>query len=389
MGEHDKKRFLYITNYPLDSNSSAAIRNRAMIEGLIQSGYEAYTLTRKPSSEINIHNLEQYYFKNTSLAFSIAHKIKNNKSIFWKLRLILAKIISSINIFDNQRILLKGLHNINFVNVDFDFIISSSDSKVSHIIAERLIKNKAINTKQWIQYWGDPFYLDINKTTILPKILIKKEEQRILRKADYIFYTSPFTLEEQKRLYKEESDKMFFIPTPYLKERIYSPVYNKKSIIGYYGSYQKKDRNILPLYNVAKKMKHLNFQFIGSTDLTLENDSNICVLDRVKYSKILEYEEKCDILVCLANRESSSQIPGKLYHYAATNKPILLIYEHGKSEVAEYFKQFNRYYICENSEQAIKSELNNIISDPQIMPIPISVFDCKYIAKQVLKIIDA
>jgi hypothetical protein len=383
-----EKRFLFITNYPIDSNASAAIRNRALIEGLIKCGYKAYTLTREPSKKINENNIEQYYFKNTSLAYSVARSVKNNKnSLLWKSRVFVAKLISSLGKYDNQRILLKSLEKIDLNVSSFDFVISSSDSKVSHLIAERLIKSGRIKADWWIQYWGDPFYSDINKTSILPKIFIRKEEERLLREADFILYTSPFTTEEQKRLYKNERGKMFFIPTPYVKERIYKPVNNRKTTIGYYGSYYKSDRDILPLYKAAQRMESVEFQFIGSSDINLDGKSNISIIERVSYEEILEYEAKCDILVCLANIKGTSQIPGKMYHYAATNKPILLIYEKGEEEIADFFKQYNRYYTCKNEEQDIMLELEKIIKNPDIEPSPIPEFECKLVAKEVLNII--
>lgn len=388
MKKDSGENFLYISNYPLDSNASAAIRNRAMIEGLIKQGYKAFTLTRESTNKKNIKGIEQYYFKNNSLMYSIAHSVKEEKNnLLWKLRELIAKMSASLSIYDNQRILLKNLDEVALSVSSFDFVISSSDSKVSHVVAERLIENGRIKTGCWIQYWGDPFYNDINRTTILPKALIIKEEERLLSKANYIIYTSPFTVEEQKKIFGRESSKMFFIPTPYIQTRIYKPTSNKNIIIGYYGSYYKRDRDILPLYEVAQKLESYKFQFVGSSDLSLDEKHNIEVIERVPYKKIIEYEAKCDILVCLANRAGSSQIPGKLYHYAATNKPILFIYEQGEERIAEYFKQFNRYYMCENNEQKIMMEIEKIVNNKTDDLRPITEFDCKIVANDILDII--
>lgn len=383
-----KKNLLYITNYPLDSNASAAIRNKAIIEGLIQCGYNVYTLTREPVTDVKIKDVKQFYFRNKSLAYNIAHSVKMKKnSVIWKLRVSIAKVLETLNLYDNQRILLKNLEDIDLGELQFDIVISSSDSKVSHIIAERLIEIRKLRTNCWVQYWGDPFYDDINRNSIIPSLLIKREEERVLNLANYIFYTSPFTLSKQQKIFPKSAHKMHFIPTPYIKKRYYNNCNDDKFIVGYYGSYFTKDRNVIPLYSAARDLKDINFQFIGCTDAKLESDNNISIKWQVSYNEILEYEEKCNILICLANKQGSTQIPGKLYHYAATNKPILFIYEKGSEEIAEFFKQFNRYYICENTQEEIKKEILKIIHNPSLIPQPIEELDCKSVARRVLEII--
>lgn len=383
------KKILFITNYPLDSNASAAIRNRAIIEGFVQCGYKVITLTREPSTEIKIKNVEQQYFKSTSLAYNVAHRIRANKdSLLWKLRISIAKIIGSLSIYDNQKILLKNLEDVNLTTTDFDIVMSSSDSKVSHAIAEQLIKMGKVKANCWVQYWGDPFYDDINKNLLIPGRIIKKEEKRLLEASDYIFYTSPFTLKSQKKLFPNSSKKMYYIPTPYIEKRIYEFNKNKKTIVGYYGSYHKKDRDIIPLYSAALEMHNIDFQFIGSSDIELDNKENILVKMQIPYNEILKYESKCDILICVANKSGSTQIPGKLYHYAATNKAILFIYEQEDKEIADFFKQFNRYYMCENKKDSIKETLEKIMNNPNLSALPIEKFHCKSVVSEVLEIIN-
>ena len=385
----ENPKVLYITNYPMDSSASAAIRNRSIIAGLSQCGCSIYTLTRKPQVENSIKGVKEFYFHNNSIAYQVANKVKRDKSKFlWKLRVNLAKLISKFNIYDNQRVLLKSLEKLKLDVNEFDFVISSSDSKVSHLIADILIQNKTIKVSRWIQYWGDPFYADINEKPLIPSKLIRKEEGRVLNKADYIFYTSPFTLKQQKELFVAAAEKMHFIPTPYIEPRYYKPIHNnKKYTVGYHGSYFKKDRNLMPLYNVANKMSHINFEFIGSTDLNFNQTDNILVKPQVSSKEILDYETKCDLLICVGNKSSSYQIPGKLYHFAATNKPILFIYEKGSEEIADFFSIYSRYYFCENEIDAIEVKLKQIINSPSIVVSPIEEFKSCYVAREFLKII--
>ena len=63
-----------------------------------------------------------------------------------------------------------------------------------------LEKQRVCFKGKWIQIWGDPFLADITQTN-RNKRLIKNEELRLLQGADWVFYVSKLTLEQQKQLY--------------------------------------------------------------------------------------------------------------------------------------------------------------------------------------------
>ncbi len=384
----NRKNFLYITTSPMDSNNSPDLRNRPLLEGLIQAGYEAYTLTQSMNIEQGCVNYKAYYLDGQSYAHKVSDSLKTEKNILIsRAREFIVNVIGAVSIYDIKRFLLNYLDDVTIANNDYSFVISSSDSKVSHLIADRLLKSGRVTTKLWIQYWGDPFYLDINRRSILPGLFVKREEKRLLELADYVFYTTPFTVDAQKRLYRESGNKMYYIPTPYIEPKMFAPTSNNRVIVGYYGKYEKQARNIMPLYNAAKMMSEIHFQFVGKSDLKLKEIRNIHVRHEVSYEQILEYQAKCDILVCLANNPGTTQIPGKLYHYAATNKPILFIYEKDEEGIADFVKSIGRFFVCENNEESIKTELNNILPKLNKIYKPVEEFACKRVAETLLKIV--
>ena len=71
------------------------------------------------------------------------------------------------------------------------------------------------------------------------------------------------------------------------------------------------------------------------------------------------YYDICDIIVDLTNN-FGAQIPAKIFRDAGTNKEVLLICnaENG-GDVKNYFSQFNRFTICENSCESIIAALEN------------------------------
>ena len=95
------------------------------------------------------------------------------------------------------------------------------------------------------------------------------------------------------------------------------------------------------------------------------------VSGRVTLDILSKVQEKTDVLVHLSNLQGG-QIPGKIYHYSATTKPILFILDGTKEEkqaLVEYFGKFDRYYFCENETEAILEAMRKICSEKKAFRI--------------------
>ena len=383
---------LYITADPLEYSSSANMRNKALIQGLIEQGNTITTLSQKlnkdsiyvDQSPLDLKIYKRYWLEDKPIMKINKEEKNNRKELKKKIKKFLYNIYTRFSIYDPKKRLVKCVDNLRF-DQQFDVIISSSDPKSAHLLAEALINKTPNITKKWIQYWGDPFAYDINSKKWIPKYFVKKEEKRILSKADKIIYVSPFTLEKQKELYKTNANKMFFLPIPYKNEKIYKDTNNKKYSIGYFGDYNKNDRNIEPLYKAIGKEQDYSLLICGNSDLKLSTTKNITVNERQPVEKIEEYEGKIDLLVCICNRKGN-QIPGKIYHYAATNRPILIIIDgEEKAKMRQYFDNFHRYYICENEEEDIINTIKNIRKERKTYS-PLEEINASNIASKFIKI---
>lgn len=379
---------LYITANPLEYSSSANMRNIALISGLIENGHNVSTLSAQKNnnsiyidkSKTDLNFKRRYWIKEKNISIN---KQDKNVTIKKKIKEIVYKLYMLFSIYDPKKRLINNVENVKFED-EFDVVISSSDPKSAHLIAEKVIEN--INEKvKWIQYWGDPFAEDINRRNIIPKAIIKKEEKRIISKANKIIYVSPFTLKKQKKIYKENANKMFFYPVPYIKRKIYNKniTKNLKYSVGYFGNYNTHDRNIMPLYNAISNDQEITLKICGDSNLKLSNRKNIFVENRQAREDIEKYEEDIDLLVCICNKKGT-QIPGKIYHYAATNKPILVIINENNQEMKNYFESFNRFILCNNNEQDIINKIRNIIKSNKKYS-PCDNFEAKIIAKEVLE----
>ena len=148
---------------------------------------------------------------------------------------------------------------------------------------------------------------------------------------------------------------MIYSPTP-CETKEYD-ISNNDFIIGYFGSYNSTVRNILPLYEALQKNTSFHLLIVGDSDIKLDSAPNIEIIDRIPANELDVYYSRCSVIVDLMNNRGG-QIPAKLFRDAGTNKEVLLISDSERAqEIIDYFGQFNRYTICNNTVEDILSAL--------------------------------
>lgn len=354
---------LFVVNTPIEINTSASIRNRAYIKGLLELGHSVDVLTtglneNHPNFDkrIKMDNLKIKYLEvgNSEKLIQYSNKFQ----VFKPIKNKIYKYMNEKNIYDRHSKICTRRVASQISLEKYDILITSSDPKSSHLLGEMILKeNKECNIP-WIQVWGDPFYIDITRKTKKNNKAIKNEEARLLSLASKIVYVSPITLDKQIELYPLEKDKMFSYPIPYLETRFYDSAITSNSLnILYTGDYNTEIRNILPLYKAVKDSEH-KLTICGGSDMKLPGQKNIKVYPRQNSEIIKNLEKNADILVHLSNLKGT-QVPGKIYQYSGTNKPILFILDGNAKDIHEMFKGYERYIFCENNEQSIKYILKN------------------------------
>ena len=387
---------LYITTSLL-KNESASIRNISLINGLIENNCKVKVVTLdyvknledtflRDSLDSNVE-VEKIKIPNFNKLFSLVQKVKENKKIgnsfFFKIKNLIKEFIFFPDVYFES---IKNSKGINIMNEKFDYIISSSVSKTSHFIAREIIKSNNLIVP-WIQIWGDPWSNDIGikNCNFLTKYRIKKNEKKLLKEADKIFYISELTANKIKDKFSELSGKIYTLSRSYLKE-IDSENENNKIIFSYTGSI--KNRNLFPLiesideYNKQKNnQKQIEFNLYG-VDLeikNLESKKFINIYPRLSFKEILEVYKKSDVLIYIDNLHNSTQIPGKIYDYFGTNKVILALYENEKTK--NFLEKYNRVELIFNKD---KFSLNNIIKKVNTNYV-LKDFSPKIVAKNFLK----
>lgn len=243
----------------------------------------------------------------------------------------------------------------------YDLIVSNSSPSASHRLVEDLISKKRVSYSRWIQIWEDPWYYDLYGKH---GDNIKNEEYRLLQVASEVYYVSPLTLYYQKELYPDCAHKLKYVPLPALKYES-DKIENEDPecfSFGYFGDYYSATRNLKPFYEALLQNGNRG-NIYGDNDLCLESTSKVVVKGRVALDELSTIQANTDVLVHLCNLKGG-QIPGKIYHYSVTKKPILFILDGTPTEVEilrKHFSKFNRYFFCENNVSSITACMKEIL----------------------------
>ncbi len=387
-------KILFITLDPVESSSSAMTCNLGIIDGLVGNGHSVSILSiqqnvnQRSNEKSWYSNIEVIRLKSSKLYNSIESK-KNNNHFKIKIRKFIRGIYKRVSIYNNTYIAAKKFNPDILKNKTFDIVISASDPKTSHIVLNKL-KKSGFKSSRWIQYWGDPLSIDISNLIIWPKWFVRLIEYNLIKSADSIIYVSPFTLIEQQRIFKSLRQKMKFVPIPYIKSKSSRNDYNIESnslLITYLGSYYSNIRNIKPLYN-SFNMIDSNIKMIiaGPTDLNLESNNNISILPTVGADLVNKFEEECNAYICLLNK-NGTQIPGKIYYYSGTDKPIIVIIDGELGhKIKNYLERFNRYIFCENNEQSIAEAIKSISKFDKYKPV--EFLESNFVASKIIDVED-
>ena len=141
--------------------------------------------------------------------------------------------------------------------------------------------------------------------------------------------------------------------------------HNARIIVGLFGAYQKKVRNIGPFLDAVKKLPDLDFVLRGDTDVIVDSAyyPNLDVKPgRQPVADIEVLEANCDILVSL-NAHSGMMPPGKTFYYASYSKPIVYIADGERQDyLVEYMTGLGRYVVCRNTPESIQDGIRRAVA---------------------------
>lgn len=416
-------KIMVITGSCLKTNSSANLCHISYINGMLKLGHSVDLLSFSEEGQVIDKGItmpkvsNHYVYDGLSLYEKLAVKNTNNKtaeshqqnnkgkeerfSFKNKLvRFIKKKIRASYGIYNPSIVWYRRAKKFH-AETDYDIVISLSYPMVSHLLAGKLVRSGRVKTKRYIQIWEDPWAIDLynisysenefgQKTVVDKKnyIKCKKAENKVLGYADEIVYVSPITLQNQKKLFPEHSDKMCWYPLPSYYSANQTKIKTNHKSYGYFGDYAPRVRNLTPFYNAAVSL-NIDLTICGNPSDLFEETNTVKIHPRLTLDKLKPIEDKTNVLVFVCNLYGG-QIPGKIYQYAATDKTVLFILDGSEEEkciIKKYFSQFNRFVFCDNNEVSIKEAIQKIDKNDlnEIENKPLMCFSEPVIVKQIIE----
>ena len=286
-----------------------------------------------------------------------------------------------------------------------DVVITTGPPHSLHLIGYEL--KKRLNIK-WISDFRDPWvnlnYL--NRFHLLPSVKRrhKKLRDKVLINSNSVIVTT----EKLKKLYKEIAPNIFKITNGYDYE--YSTVnIDSKFSISHIGSLY-PERNPKYLWDIIDEIcinneefrSNLQINFIGNTsEKIIKYLSNktfkSCVkfFDYVDYKRAIEFMCSSQILLMVEvnDNDSSYAIPGKLFDYLNSKRPIIAIGP-DKSEVNQILYDTNAgKFFNYNESINLKLHIENLYNQYEMGSISydaknISIYRRKNLTEELSKIIN-
>jgi len=252
-------------------------------------------------------------------------------------------------------------------------IITTGPPHSLHLIGLRLKERLNIN---WIADFRDPwtniFYHKELKLSKKSAQKHKKLEQKVLNNANKIIVTSPSLKTEFSQI---TSTPISVITNGYDVEQIEKQALDKKFSIAHIGSFL-SERNPKILWRTLKEIIAENQEFRNDFQLKVAGIISQEILDTIQelglnpFVKNLGYlshkdsvieQRKSQILLLIESdsEETKMILPGKLYEYMASHRPILAI-ANQYSDIKKLITQTNTGVFCDYTEaEKLKQTLIN------------------------------
>lgn len=259
---------------------------------------------------------------------------------------------------------------------NIDTVITTGPPHSLHLIGLALQKELSV---KWVADFRDPWTtIGYHKQLKLSASAAKKHkglEKEVLTSADAVIVTSPTTKKEFEML----TDKSITVITNgYDTEKIGKQPLDEKFTLAHIGSFL-SERNPRILWKALSELikenadfkKHLELKLIGAVShevleaiTEFKLDGYVNNLGYVSHTEALEHQ-KCSqvlLLVEINSEETKCIIPGKLFEYMVSERPVIAIGPDG-ADFAEIIKTtntgiFTTYFEKEKLKQAILDYFN-------------------------------
>jgi hypothetical protein len=290
---------------------------------------------------------------------------------------------------------------------EIDTIVTSGPPHSLHLIGLQLKNELKIN---WLADFRDPWTtIGYHKALKLSSYAAKKHkvlEKKVLTTADTIIVTSKTTKTEFQAITNQPIE---VITNGYDVENILRQKLDEKFTMSHIGSFL-SDRNPAILWEVLSELVSENVNFASHFQLNLIgkvsqeiidsiskfNLSNYCnLVGYVSHNEAIVFQKKSQILLLIEinSPETKSIIPGKLFEYMVSERPIIAIGPKD-SDFAEIITTTNTgvFFTYDEKERLKKTISTNfelyLENKLQVYPVGLQQYSRKSLTEKLVKILN-
>lgn len=394
--EHDIEPIVYCpsnANYPIIDKS---------LEAEIP---ENLTILKQPIKEP--YKLANLFSKQTKTISKGIIKEKNKQSLPERLMLF---IRGNFFIPDARKQWVKPSTNFLTTYIqDFniDTVITTGPPHSLHLIGLKIKQKLEVN---WIADFRDPWttigYHKQLKLTNFAKKQHKQLESKVLNHADQIVVTSPRTKTEFEAI---TNKPITVITNGYDQEKVEVNNLDEKFTLSHIGSLLSK-RNPEILWQALSEIINNNDDFKRCFQLNLVGEVGEDIINSlgkynlidylnktgyVSHNEAVKFQKKSQVLLLIEinSEDTKAIIPGKLFEYMVSNRPILAIGPKG-ADISKLITETNTGKFFNYSEyDALKSEILNMFEAYQnktlnVNAIGLQKYSRKALTKQLVDLIN-
>jgi galactitol-specific phosphotransferase system IIB component len=256
---------------------------------------------------------------------------------------------------------------------NIDTIVTSGPPHSLHLIGLEL--KEKLNVK-WFADFRDPWTtIGYHKALRLSSYAAKKHkglEHKVLNSADTIIVTSKTTKTEFQAI---TNKPISVITNGYDIENVEKQILDSKFTLAHIGSFL-SDRNpqflweclVDLLHEIPDFKSHLEIKLIGAVSQEVLDSIQefnlkpyLNLLGYVSHHEAIAHQKKSQVLLLIEinSEDTKSIIPGKLFEYMVSNRPIIAIGPQG-SDFADIIKETNTGVFFDYTE---KAKLKSVILD--------------------------
>ncbi len=292
-------------------------------------------------------------------------KFKIMKSSYWGIRNLVGNLLPGDVRTEWLPFAIRYIHK----NIDigkYDYLITSHEPWVDSLLGLYLKKRNA--EIKWIADFGDPY---VAIYTPRHKLWFENYfEKWIYNNASALIFTNRKAIEHLVRKYPFLKDKKLWVVEQGFNQRLCGEAENKGYknevfTLFYAGTFYRDFRNPS---NLIKALSMLDFEYkfllAGRNEKFMEDfkvlRDHFEFLGLVDHFRVLRLQKESDVLVHLANQNSSIQIPGKFYEYLGALKPILTIHRDHQDPTTKIVQELNVGVVCKDNPLEIKRAIESL-----------------------------